>query len=160
MSNRLSSSHRTNDRGGEIKFQPCRAGNNCSIPPVKAMLRGVVRRNLRRTSPRFSHDQEELAQMSSASQPRRRPKMTLLVIADVILFAGAVASNLVANYIQPSLDPYKKWVWAGFFIALAATIALRIRESRREADSANEPQASITQSGSRNVVAQGNQNAS
>lgn len=43
---------------------------------------------------------------------------------------GGVSGNLVANYIQTSLDSYRRWVWVSFGIALMVAIAAAIRDAR------------------------------
>src|SRR2546421_12003053 len=79
--------------------------------------------------------------------PKRSPRAWIVpAIIAVILFIGAVASNLVAAYVQSSLDPYRRWVWASFGIALTVAIAVAIREARRTTDS---PASSGTTAGSK-----------
>src|SRR5438876_10110558 len=67
---------------------------------------------------------------------RKRPHRAWLIPAVVgaILFVGGVAANLVAAYLQTSLDPYRRWVWVIFGIALMVAIAVAIREARRVTD--------------------------
>jgi tetratricopeptide (TPR) repeat protein len=52
----------------------------------------------------------------------------------VILFAGGVAGNLIASYLQTSLEPYRRWVWLMFVIALVVTVVAAIVEARRRDD--------------------------
>jgi hypothetical protein len=40
-----------------------------------------------------------------------------------ILFVGAVASNLIASYLETTLKPYSRWVWIMFAIALIVAVA-------------------------------------
>ena len=70
--------------------------------------------------------------MQITNHERRPPRIWLVpAIVAAILFMGAVASNLIANYIQPSVEPYRRWVWVSFVIALIVAIALAISEARR-----------------------------
>ena len=52
----------------------------------------------------------------------------------MILFAGGVAGNLIASYLQTSLEPYRRWVWVMFLIALVVAIVTAISEARRRDD--------------------------
>ena len=56
-------------------------------------------------------------------------------IIAAVAFIGGVTSNLVANYIQSRLEPYRRWVWAIFFFALIVTIIAAIREALSSSDS-------------------------
>jgi len=49
----------------------------------------------------------------------------------VILFAGGVASNLVASDLEPIIGPYRRWVWVVFAIALVVAVAVAIVDARR-----------------------------
>jgi len=71
--------------------------------------------------------------MQTPAQNERKPPRTWLVPAIVaaILFIGGVTSNLVAAYVQTSLDPYRRWVSLGFGIAFIVAIATAIKETRR-----------------------------
>jgi hypothetical protein len=64
---------------------------------------------------------------------KRQPPRAWLIPAIVaaILFIGGVSGNLIANYVQTSLDPYRRWVWITFGVALIVAIAVAIRESLR-----------------------------
>jgi formylglycine-generating enzyme required for sulfatase activity len=59
---------------------------------------------------------------------RRRGRWILPAILAAVLFIGGVASNLVATYIQLSLDNHKPWVWGLFGIALTVAIIVTIRD--------------------------------
>lgn len=92
--------------------------------------------------------------MQTPLQRKRRPSRTWLIPAIVaaVLFIGAVASNLVASYVQTSLDPYRRWVWVSFVISLIVAIAVAIRETKRgtHSEASNgEPQ---TEGGPREVA--------
>jgi hypothetical protein len=59
----------------------------------------------------------------------------------VIFFIGGVACNLVANYVQTSLDPYRRFVWATAIVALIITIIAAIRDARSGSDPVRESSA-------------------
>jgi len=63
---------------------------------------------------------------------------------------GAVASNLVANDLQETLKPYRRWVWLMFAIALVVAVATAIIEARRRNPS---PISSVPTQETRNVKA-------
>ncbi len=48
----------------------------------------------------------------------------------MILFVGGLASNLLASDLQPILQPYRRWVWLTFVIALVVAVATAIVEAR------------------------------
>ena len=60
--------------------------------------------------------------------PSRRAWLIPGLVA-AILFVGAVASNLIANYLQTTLDP--RLVWVLFGIAFVVTVGIAIVEARR-----------------------------
>lgn len=76
--------------------------------------------------------------MHAPSHRKRQTPRTWLIPAIVaaILFIGAVASNLIANYIQPRVEPYRPWVWVSFVLALIVAVAFAIREALRAANPA------------------------
>lgn len=53
----------------------------------------------------------------------------------MIIFVGAVASNLIASYLETTLKPYSFWVWAVFVIALIATVVVEIRRRTHSSNS-------------------------
>ena len=55
-----------------------------------------------------------------------------------ISFVGAVASNLIAAYVQESLRPYSRWVTLIFAIAFVVAVIAAIAEARRR------PQSPVT----------------
>lgn len=55
-------------------------------------------------------------------------------VFSIVLFIGGVASNLVANYVQPSLEPYRRWVWLAFGIALIVTVFVAIKDHSKSKD--------------------------
>ncbi|HEX5602018.1 MAG TPA: hypothetical protein VFX63_05680, partial [Pyrinomonadaceae bacterium] len=63
--------------------------------------------------------------------PSRRPWLIPGLVA-VILFIGAVASNLIASDLETSLKPYRLWVWLMFAIAFLVAVATAIFEARRK----------------------------
>ena len=63
--------------------------------------------------------------------PHRRRSWIIPAIIAVILLISGVASNLVANYIQPGLEPYRRWVWLVFAIAAIVTVLVAIRDYRK-----------------------------
>jgi len=65
----------------------------------------------------------------------------------VIFFIGGVACNLIANYVQTSLDPYRRFVWATAIVALIITIMAAIRDARSSSDPVRES------SGDRHTIA-------
>lgn len=67
------------------------------------------------------------------SQASRRWIIPAIVAA--ILFIGAVAGNLVAAYVQPSLEPYRLWVTAIFVVSFIVAVVFAIAEARRSSDS-------------------------
>jgi tetratricopeptide (TPR) repeat protein len=52
-------------------------------------------------------------------------------IVAAILFVGAVASNVIASDLQTILQPYRRWVWVTFAIALVVAVVIAIVEARR-----------------------------
>lgn len=57
----------------------------------------------------------------------------------VILFIGAVASNLIANYVQPNLEQYRRWVWVAFGLALVVTVIVAIKDYHKPKDFQAQP---------------------
>ncbi len=51
-------------------------------------------------------------------------------IVAAIIFIGAVSSNLIASDLQPILQPYRRWVWLTFAIAMVVAVATEIVEAR------------------------------
>lgn len=78
----------------------------------------------------------------------------------MILFIGGVATNWVASDLQKDLEPYRRWVWLVFAIALIVTVVLAIRESHRTdsppSGAATETADIVTASGDRSVSIGGN----
>ena len=64
-------------------------------------------------------------------------------IIAAILFTGAVASNLIANYLQTSLEPYRRWVWVSFGITLLVAIGAAVKEVRERHHSIDDGARSI-----------------
>ena len=62
--------------------------------------------------------------------PSRRAWLIPGLVA-AILFVGAVASNLIASYLETTVKPYSRWVWIMFAIALVVAVATAIVEARR-----------------------------
>jgi predicted HTH transcriptional regulator/tetratricopeptide (TPR) repeat protein len=75
-------------------------------------------------------------------------------IAAAVLFIGAVASNLVASYLQTGLDPYRRWVWVCFVIALLVAIGGAVKEVSERQHSTDSTAGSTrsTVQGNRNIV--------
>jgi hypothetical protein len=65
------------------------------------------------------------------AQPHRRRSWIIPAVIAAILLIGGVTSNLIANYIQPILDPYRRWVWLAFVIAAIVTVLVAIRDHRK-----------------------------
>ncbi|MBV9925332.1 MAG: tetratricopeptide repeat protein [Acidobacteria bacterium] len=80
--------------------------------------------------------------MSDPNTRQRRQRLRLIIpaIVSTLLFLGGVAANLVANYLDPMLKQYQKWVWAFFFIALGITVAVAVREYNRQDESPDPPE--------------------
>lgn len=74
-----------------------------------------------------------------------------------ILFIGNVASNLIANYVQLNLEPYRPWVWLAFAIAMVVTVVVAIRDYR-QSDPAPARRNAVT-AGGPGAVAIGNDGA-
>lgn len=72
--------------------------------------------------------------VKDTSLPRRHSWFVPAIFA-AVLFIGGVASNLVANYVQPSLEPYRRWVWLSFGAAMIVTVIVAIRDHYRSSDS-------------------------
>jgi hypothetical protein len=75
---------------------------------------------------------------SEASSLHKRPSPRASLIAGivaVIVFAGAVASNLIASDLQRVLQPFSLWVWLTAAFALLVGVATAIAEVRRRTQS-------------------------
>jgi hypothetical protein len=75
---------------------------------------------------------------SEASSLHKRPSPRASLIAGivaVIVFAGAVASNLIASDLQRVLQPFNRWVWLTGGIALVVAVAAAVVEVRRRTQS-------------------------
>ncbi|HKG79318.1 MAG TPA: hypothetical protein VKA78_07860, partial [Pyrinomonadaceae bacterium] len=75
---------------------------------------------------------------------QKRPSHRASLIAGIVaatLFVGALASNLIASYLETTLKPYRVWVLSFLAIALIVTVATAIVEARRRTHSSasNEP---------------------
>ena len=82
----------------------------------------------------------ELAQsFEHISSPRRRSWLIPGTIA-IISFFGGVASNLIAAYIQVGLEPYRRWVWLVFGLALVVAVIGAIRDYRESNALTTQPQ--------------------
>ncbi|HWS88149.1 MAG TPA: tetratricopeptide repeat protein [Pyrinomonadaceae bacterium] len=79
--------------------------------------------------------------MSDSTTRQRRPRLRWIIPAAVaaLLFFGNVAGNLIATDLDQELKPYRRWVWALFFVALAITVVVAVREYIRQ-DKSPEPQ--------------------
>jgi tetratricopeptide (TPR) repeat protein len=69
-------------------------------------------------------------------KPLSRAPWLIPGILAAILFVGAVASNVVANYLQSILKPV--WWWSFFALALMVTVGIAIIDARRKTRSPNE----------------------
>lgn len=68
----------------------------------------------------------------------RRPWLIPGLVA-LILFVGNLASNLVANDLQTSIAPYRRWIWIVFVIALVVTVIIAIvGNSRKDSSEGDE----------------------
>jgi hypothetical protein len=63
--------------------------------------------------------------------PSSRRAWVIPGLVATILFIGAVASNLIASYLETTLKPYSRWVWIMFVIALIVAVGTAIVEARR-----------------------------
>ena len=77
--------------------------------------------------------------------PSSRRTWLIAGLAAAILFIGAVASNIIANYIQARLD--SRLVWLLFVIAFVVTVAIAIVKARRPPPVSNEAENSRTVTG-------------
>jgi tetratricopeptide (TPR) repeat protein len=96
---------------------------------------------------------------------QKRPSYRASLIAGivaVILFVGAVASNLIASYLETTLQPYSVWVWSFFAIALIATVVTAIVEVRRRTHSSasDAPGSTVNANTDRSVTFSGDVNRS
>lgn len=69
----------------------------------------------------------------STSLQKTLTRRTWLIpgLVAVILFVGAVASNLIASNLAEGFYPYRGWAWIVFAIALVVTVVTAIIEARR-----------------------------
>jgi TIR domain/Effector-associated domain 2 len=86
-----------------------------------------------------------LADNNTHSGRRRRTWIAPAAIA-LILFLGGLASNLVANFIQSSIEPYRLWVWLFCAVAGIISVAVAIRESRKTDDPSGHPHEDVSDS--------------
>ena len=84
----------------------------------------------------------------------KRPAWLIPGLVAAILFAGGVASNLVANDLERIIGPYGRWaVWVVFAIALVVAVVVAIVDARRRDHSATaEKIRSVNASGERSVA--------
>lgn len=80
-------------------------------------------------------------------------------IITAILFVGAVTTNLIANYLQRSLEPYRRWVWFSFGITLVVAIVAAIKEVRERHHASNDSASINIARGDRSVLIDGEANA-
>jgi tetratricopeptide (TPR) repeat protein len=60
-------------------------------------------------------------------------------VASVLLFLGGVAGNMVAADLDPVRTSYRAWVWGFFFVALAITVFVAVREFGKQDKSPDPP---------------------
>jgi tetratricopeptide (TPR) repeat protein len=82
--------------------------------------------------------------MPDSTTRQRRPRLRLIIpaAASLLLFLGGVAGNMVAADLDPFRKQYQALVWVFFFVALAVTVFVAVREYNRQDkshDSRNEP---------------------
>lgn len=75
--------------------------------------------------------------MSGSTIRQRRPRLRLIIptAASILLFLGGVAGNMVATDLDPVRNQYRVLVWVFFFVALAITVVVAVREYNRQDDS-------------------------
>lgn len=90
----------------------------------------------------FSKKEAEKLLVARASGRRGRAGLLLLMgLLGAAVFVAGVATNLIATYVEKSLEPYRAWVWIAGGLGLAATIAAAVigllPQKQKEKDQAN-----------------------
>src|SRR5262245_9839439 len=77
-----------------------------------------------------------LASSEHARTHRKRRSWPIPALIAFISFLGGLASNLVASYIQASLEPYRRWVWGVCILAGVAAVIAAIVDARKTGEQA------------------------
>lgn len=80
-----------------------------------------------------------MASSEQASARRKRRSWPIPALIAFISFLGGLASNLVADYIQKILEPYRRWVWGVCILAGIAAVIAAIVDARETEEPARTP---------------------